>query len=109
MRLLIRIAAQQPDVVTDHIAILFRYDSSNAHFDVCVLHVGTPFVLSPHVDTVCLPPITAKDMMGETSSRSAMPVPPCMALGWGKDSLGKKVIVSKCITRLRDRKSIAHC
>ena len=51
---------------------------SNFKNDVAVLKVEKPFILAPHIDTICLPPPNTN-----YDGRN------CAATGWGKDRFGK--------------------
>ena len=56
------------------------------HFsNVALLHIDEPFVLSAHVDTICLP--TLDDLRDSYWGEG------CVATGWGKDSFGERKTV----------------
>merc|ERR1712038_644564 len=54
-----------------------EFDGRNLHNDFAVLFTSEDFVLSSHIDTVCLP--QAEELFDGTT---------CFATGWGKDKFG---------------------
>merc|ERR1711872_379055 len=54
-----------------------EFDGRNLHNDFAVLFTSDDFVLSSHIDTVCLP--QAEELLDGTT---------CFATGWGKDKFG---------------------
>ena len=55
-----------------------KFNSDNFKNDLAVVRVEEPFILAPHIDTICLPPPN-ENFDGRR----------CAATGWGKDRFGK--------------------
>lgn len=68
----------QPDLV--QITVHEGYYSGALFNDIALLYLNEPVKFAPNVDTVCLPPASAK-FDGQT----------CYASGWGKNSFGNSV------------------
>ena len=62
---------------------------SNFKNDVAVLKVKQPFILAPHIDTICLPP-----------PNSIYDGRKCAATGWGKNRFGEPLIYHKMFPNL---------
>lgn len=68
--------AEHQDRDVDHVILHPDYSSRNLSNDVALLHTSQEFILSAHVDVICLPTV-ADTYNFETRD--------CVATGWGKD------------------------
>ena len=68
--------APHQDRDVDHVILHPEYSSRNLSNDVALLHTSSEFILSSHVDVICLPTV-ADTYNFDTSD--------CFATGWGKD------------------------
>ncbi len=57
------------------------FSPRNLKNDVALLHTVEPFILSAHIDIMCLPNINDLDKSFQWEN--------CVATGWGKDKFGK--------------------
>ena len=71
------------DRFANHITIHPTFNPDNLHNDYALIHLKDPFILSPHVDVMCLP----DQEFPELSFMSEH----CFATGWGKDKFGKEL------------------
>lgn len=70
------------DRIVKQIAIHPGFDETTLYNDVALLFTETEFILSPHVDVMCLPNL--QDLTNGYGNAG------CIATGWGKDKFGAK-------------------
>ena len=71
-----------------HISIHPAFNAKNLYYDFALVHLNTPFDLDEHIFPICLPSQDSTLPIGENED--------CYAMGYGKDSFGKNLLLVSC-------------